>query len=75
MVATSRASRGGAYRDRHDTWAGMRWTRWRNLTKRTDADGKGVWSWSPDAEIKFAGDPQITGAIKPGTPGRARYKP
>src|ERR1700757_1293038 len=34
------------------------------------ADGKGVWSWPPDAGVKFAGDdPQMTVAIKPGHRG------
>ena len=33
---------------------GLRWTCWCALTRRTDADGKIVWSRSPDAGIKFA---------------------
>ena len=50
------------------------------------ADGKSVWSWPPDAEVKLCqvGDVgpygrdtpgKVTGATKPGTPGRARHKP
>jgi hypothetical protein len=45
-------------------------------TKRVDADGEGVWSRSPDAGIKSCETfREATEAIKPGTPGRARYKP
>jgi len=41
-----------------------------------DADGKVVWSWPPDAGVKPCGRVRkATGAIKPGTPRRARYKP
>jgi hypothetical protein len=40
------------------------------------ADGKGVWSCPPDAGVKPAeNDLPATEANKPGTPGRARYKP
>jgi hypothetical protein len=34
----------GAYRDRHDTWREMRWTRSCATTKRIGADGKIAWS-------------------------------
>jgi hypothetical protein len=34
--------------------AGMRWTRMARETNVADADGEVVWSWSPDAETKFA---------------------
>jgi hypothetical protein len=44
----------GAYRDRHDTWCGMRWTRRYRLTSDANADGKAVWSWHPDAGVKLA---------------------
>ena len=44
-------------------------------TMRTEAYGQAVWSWHLDAGVKFAGDPQATGANKPDTPGRARSKP
>jgi hypothetical protein len=55
-VAPSRAASGGAYRDRHDTWRGMRWTRrLRNQTKCADADGQVVWSWPPDAGVNPQG--------------------
>ena len=40
-----------------------------------DTYGQAVWSWHLDAGVKFAGDPQATGANKPDTPGRARSKP
>ncbi len=33
------------------------------------AYGEIVWSWPPDAEVKPAGDPQVTGANKPGPRG------
>jgi hypothetical protein len=42
-----------AYRDRHDTWCGLRWTRAARQANAARADGKGVWSWSPDAGIKL----------------------
>jgi len=43
---------------------------------RQNADSEGVWSWCPDAGIKFAMMLRITRptvAKKPGSPGRARY--
>jgi hypothetical protein len=36
------------------TRGGMRWTRKVLLTRAFDADGEGVWSWHPDAGVKFA---------------------
>jgi hypothetical protein len=36
------------------TRAGMRWTRRRRMTSAGVADGKAVWSWHPDAGVKFA---------------------
>ena len=42
---------------------------------RNAAYGQAVWSCHLDAGVKFAGDPQATGANKPDTPGRARSKP
>jgi hypothetical protein len=33
----------------------MRWRRPRRQTSAVNADGKGVSSWPPDAEVKFAG--------------------
>jgi hypothetical protein len=71
LTAPSRASR-RAYRDRHETWCGMRWTRGRARTTRSSADSEVVWSWPPDAGVKLAGDPRATVANKPGTPGRSR---
>ena len=32
----------------------MRWTPMVLLTRVLEADGKGVWSWHPDAGVKFA---------------------
>ena len=43
---------GGAYRDRHETWSGMRWTRMCLLTSGTEADGEVAWSCRPDAGDK-----------------------
>ena len=67
----------GAYRDRHETRDGMRWTRWSRRTSEADADGEVAWSWPPDAEVKFASlrSSRATGARKPGSLGRARRKP
>jgi hypothetical protein len=39
----------GAYRDRHDTRSGMRWTRLCRKTSGRDADGEVVWSWRAHA--------------------------
>ena len=41
-----------AFRDRHDTWCGMRWTR--SCRKACDAAayGQAVWSWHLDAGVK-----------------------
>jgi len=33
--------------------AGMRWTRMARQTNVACADGEVVWSWPPDAEVKF----------------------
>jgi hypothetical protein len=48
------ASARGAYRDRHDTRGGMRWTWLRQVTTGADTDGQVVWLWHPDADAKFA---------------------
>src|SRR6201992_1765469 len=37
----------GAYRDRHERWAGMRWTRTRVRRSARIADGEAVWSCNP----------------------------
>jgi hypothetical protein len=43
---------------------------------RVKADGESAWSWPPDAEVKLCETfREATGAIKPGTPERARHKP
>jgi len=41
---------------------GMRWPRRHQLTSDAEADGEGVWSWSPDAGIK-------SGVTSPGRRG------
>jgi len=43
--------RGGSRSSR--TRGGMRWTRKPRLTSVVDADGEVVWSWRPDAGVKF----------------------
>jgi len=55
----------------------MRWTRKLRLTSVADADGEVVWSWRPDAGVKWAvahrskwierGIPPMTVANKPVT--------
>ena len=73
--AVSRSHR-GAYHDRHERWRGMRWTLRCRTTNDTDADGKAVWSWRPDAGVKCCGvDPQGDGGKQARSPGRARNKP
>jgi hypothetical protein len=72
--AVSRSHR-GAYHDRHERWRGMRWTLRGRTTNDTDADGKAVWSWRPDAGVKFAGQPASDGGKQARSPGRARNKP
>jgi hypothetical protein len=48
----------------------MRWTLMALLTKALEADGKGVWSWHPDAGVKLAeATPPMTVAKKPGRRG------
>jgi hypothetical protein len=52
----------------------MRWTLWRRArsfvrTNGAEADGKGVWSWPPDAEVKSRGDePRGDGGKKARSP-------
>ena len=36
-----------------DAGCGMRWTRERRETNALHADGQAVWSWRPDAGVKF----------------------
>jgi hypothetical protein len=44
----------GAFRERHEMWAGMRWT-WRcRETSGYLADGEVVWSWRAPAGAKLA---------------------
>jgi len=55
---------------------GMRWTLRCRTTNDTDADGKAVWSWRPDAGVKSCGvHPQGDGGKQARSPGRARNKP
>ena len=70
-------SLGGAIRDRHESWDRLRWPRMVLLTRAPEADGEVVWSWLPDAGVKFLrsklfGD---DGGKKARSPGRARSKP
>jgi hypothetical protein len=44
----------GRLRNRQETRCGMRWTPWRARRSATEADGKVVWSWPPDAGVKLA---------------------
>ena len=44
-------------------------------TNDPGADGEGVWSWPPDAEVKSCGDePRGDGGKQARSPGRARHK-
>jgi hypothetical protein len=45
------------------------------LTNGAEAYGKDVWSWHPDAGVKFALRSAGDGGKKARSPGRARYKP
>jgi hypothetical protein len=67
--AVSRSPR-GADHDRHERWRGMRWTRVVSNDDDTNADGKAVWSWRPDAGVKWCGAIRAaTVANKPGHRG------
>jgi hypothetical protein len=57
----------GAYRDRHDTRWGMRWTRMGRETSGIIADGEVVWSWRAHAGAKFA---QIAQRLRAGDGGK-----
>ena len=46
----------GAFRDRHERWELDAMDALVCETKHTDADGKAVWSWRPDAGVKSLGD-------------------
>src|SRR6202011_3831665 len=67
--------RGGSRSSR--TRGGMRWTRRRRMTNAVVADGEAVWSWRPDAGVKFSRKKLLggDGAKKARSPGRARNKP
>jgi hypothetical protein len=51
--------------------AGMRWTRMVRPTSAVTADGKGVWSWHPDAGAKLASDLAGDGGKKARFPGES----
>jgi hypothetical protein len=53
LLVSSRLTR-GAFRDRHERWCGMRWTRLRRKTSGVFADGEVVWFWHLDADAKSA---------------------
>ena len=55
----------------------MRWTRRPRLTSVAQADGEAVWSWRPDAGVKFVRSKLLTGdgGKKARSPRRARNKP
>jgi hypothetical protein len=80
-LAASRLGKRGRIAIVTDVGSGMRWTLGMlSAQTRADesmpADGKGVWSWPPDAGVKSEDDDlQATEAIKARSPGRARYKP
>jgi hypothetical protein len=70
--------RRGALRGRHERWArdavdvSELQRAIRAPTNNSDADGKAVWSWHPDADAKLAGRfrvAQVTGAKEPGPRG------
>jgi hypothetical protein len=68
--AVSPDERGGSRSSR--TRGGMRWTRSLRQTSASVADGEAVWSWRPDAGVKFAGNqnfPLMMVAKEPGHQG------
>ena len=60
-----------------DVGSGMRWTQMACETNALDADGEGVWSWRPDAGVKFLRSKLLRddGGKRARSPGRARNKP
>ena len=50
----------------------MRWTQMALVTRALEADGEIVWSWHPDAGVKFAFRRADDGGKKARSPGRAR---
>jgi len=54
----------------------MRWTLLAHETNALRSDGKGVWSWRPDAGVKFAEMIRERRWLQsPVHGGRARHKP
>ena len=69
LVPVSRTHR-GAFRDRHERWVRDAMDALAPLTNAANADGKSLWSRSPDAGIKLAeGTRRATVAKKPGHRG------
>jgi hypothetical protein len=52
----SRSLQEGRFAIVTDVGSGMRWTQQHARRSELDADGETVWSWPPDAEVKFASD-------------------
>ena len=50
----------------------MRWTPMALVTRALEADGEIVWSWHPDAGVKFALGRAGDGGKKARSPGRSR---
>jgi hypothetical protein len=65
-------ARTGAYRDRHERWSGMRWTREQRKTSAVRADGEVVWSRRSDAGVKVAESSANDGGNQAWSPGRSR---
>jgi hypothetical protein len=74
MFAPSRTREEGRIAIVTDVGSGMRWTRRCRETSDTEADGEGVWSWRPDAGVKFLRSKLLRddGGKRARSPGRAR---
>ena len=66
ISAVSPDKRGGSRSSR--TCGGMRWTQWPRLTSVAEADGEVVWSWRPDAGVKYL-QGSLHGATEAKEPG------
>jgi hypothetical protein len=70
----------GTFRDRHETWCGLRWTQRRQAGSRSPdenaaAYGEVVWSWRRDPGATLAVSPAGNGGKKGRFPGESTYKP